>query len=95
MKYLLAYFLGAALLTTVGSDSAQAQTQQQIPQAAPSTEPAPSAQRGGAATEDKTTPSADRVAQPPKAEGMAPGADKTPTTGSQIQGGGPAARDKP
>jgi hypothetical protein len=73
MKHAPIYLLVAALLSCVGGLNAQAQQQQQNPQAAPSNEPASAARTGGTAPGEASKPQ-------PNAQGMAPGADKTPTT---------------
>ena len=94
MKHSPIYLLVAALLSSGGAVNAQAQEQQQIPQAAPSNEPAPSARKGGTAVGETSKPSSERLAQPPGAEGMAPGADKTPATSADKPEGDKGAAEK-
>jgi cytoskeletal protein RodZ len=93
MKHSPFYLLVAALLSFGGAVNAQAQ-QQQIPQAAPSNEPAASARKGGTAAGETSKPSSERLAQPPSAEGMAPGADKTPPTSADKPDGDKGTAEK-
>jgi cytoskeletal protein RodZ len=87
MKHSPIYVLVAVWLSCAGAMNAQAQQQQQNPQAAPSNEPASSARTGGTAPGEASKPQ-------PSAQGMAPGADKTPSTSAEKPDGDKGAAEK-